>query len=395
LTGNRRNRRRICIVVSDFMTVSAFLQDQIRALCRTYEVTIVANTDDRGSLRRLNLDAELVPVAISRDIDLRRDVLALLDLYLLFRKRKFNLVHSITPKAGLLSMTAGKLAGIPVRIHTFTGQVWAARSGATRYLLKRADKVTVFCATRVLTDSQSQLQFLIAEGVVGVGQCRVLANGSLCGVDPCRFRPNAAARLRVRDECSIPEDASVFLFVGRLKKDKGVLDLARAFAQVARQRRNAYLLWAGPDEDRMEGEIRSLCSSCAERVRFTGRTRFPEQYMAAADIICLPSYREGFGNVVIEAAAAGIPAIASRIYGLTDAVEDGATGCLHQAGNWEELAQAMESLAANDSLRLQLGLQARARASRDFAQQSLTEAWLAFYVEQLAAEAASAAALPV
>ncbi len=377
------------------MTVSAFLEDQIRALSRNYEVTVVANTDDRGSLRRLNLDAEFVPVAISREIDLRRDVLALMNLYLLFSKRKFTLIHPITPKAGLLSMTAGKLAGIPVRIHTFTGQVWAARSGATRSILKRADKLTVFCATRVLTDSQSQLRFLIAEGVVGVGQCRVLAKGSLCGVDPSRFRPDAAARRRVRDKCSIPEDASVFLFVGRLKRDKGVLDLARAFAHVARQRANAYLIYAGPDEGGMEGEIRSLCSSCAERVRFTGRTRFPEQYMAAADMICLPSYREGFGNVVIEAAAAGIPAIASRIYGLTDAVEDGVTGCLHRPGNWEELAQAMETLAANHSLRLRLGQQARARASQDFALQTLTEALLAFYLEQFAVPAPGAAALPV
>lgn len=386
---NIGNRRRICIVVSDFMTLQAFLQDQIRALSRTYEVTVVANIDDRDSLRRLNLDAELVRVAISRKIDLWRDVLALLNLYLLFRKRKFILVHSITPKAGLLSMTAGKLAGIPTRIHTFTGQVWVTRSGVTRHILKWADKLTAFCATRVLTDSESQMQFLIAEGVVDVRRGHVLASGSICGVDASRFRPDTAARRRLRDEVSIPEDASVFLFVGRLNKDKGVLDLARAFEHVAARSGNAYLVCIGPDEGGMEAGIRSICSLYVERIRFIGQTRFPEQYMAAADILCLPSYREGFGSVVIEAAATGIPAIASRIYGLTDAVQDGVTGYLHQPGNWEELANAMGSLAANHSLRLRLGQRARERANQDFALQTLTEALLSFYLEQLAAEASS------
>jgi lipopolysaccharide/colanic/teichoic acid biosynthesis glycosyltransferase len=258
-------------------------------------------------------------------------------------------------------------------------------------LLKSADKLTAFCATEVLADSKSQLKFLIDEGVVGVLKCHVLANGSISGVDVSRFRPDAAARRRVRDEVSIPEDASVFLFVGRLNKDKGVLDLAEAFEHVAGRRGGAYLVCVGPDEGGMEARIRSICSSCGERLRFVGQTRFPEQYLAAADVVCLPSYREGFGSVVIEAAAAGIPAIASRIYGLTDAVQDGVTGCLHQPGNSEELTDAMESLAANPFLRKQLGQQACERANKDFAVQILTKALLTFYAEQLAARAPTAA----
>lgn len=383
------NRPRICIVVSDFMTVQAFLQDQIRALSEKYEVTVVANSDDRDCLRRLNLNAEFVPVAIPRAIHLWRDVHALLSLYLLFRKRKFALIHSITPKAGLLSMVAGQLAGVPTRIHTFTGQVWATATGWMRYFLKSSDRLTAFCATAVLADSKSQLTFLIDEGVVDLQKRRVLANGSISGVDVSRFHPDAAARQRVRDEISVPEDAVVFLFVGRLKKDKGVLDLARAFEKVTTRRESTYLVFVGPDEDGMESRIRSICSSCGGRLRFIGQTHFPEQYMAAADVLCLPSYREGFGSVIIEAAASGIPAIASRIYGLTDAVQDGVTGCLHQPGNAEELADVMESLAANPSLTEQLGEQARARAKEDFAVQTLTEALLYFYAERLPAETAA------
>jgi lipopolysaccharide/colanic/teichoic acid biosynthesis glycosyltransferase/glycosyltransferase involved in cell wall biosynthesis len=383
--SNTGNRRRICIVVSDFMTVQAFLQDQIRALSEVYEITVVANTDDRDALRRLGLNAELVGVSIPRPIRLWRDAGALLNLYSLFRKRKFDLVHSITPKAGLLSMAAGRLAGVRIRIHTFTGQVWATQSGLRRFLLKLADQLTSSCASQVLADSQSQLEFLIDEGVVSTRKCRVLANGSISGVDVSRFCPDAAARERIRNKASIPEDAPVFLFVGRLKKDKGVLDLAKAFAHMAAQRRNAHLVCIGPDEDGLETQMRNICSSCVERLHFVGQTRFPEQYMAASDVLCLPSYREGFGSVVIEAAATGVPAIASRIYGLTDSVQDGVTGRLHQPGNWEELADAMESLAANRSLREQLGRQARERANKDFAVQVLTDALLAFYSEQLSA----------
>jgi len=385
--SNTGNRRRICIVVSDFMTVQAFLQDQIRALSEAYEITVVANTDDRDALHRLGLNAELVSVSIPRAVHFWRDARGLLSLYFLCRKRKFDLIHSITPKAGLLSMAAGRLDGVPTRVHTFTGQVWATASGLTRRLLKLADQLTAFCATQVLADSTSQLKFLIDEDVVGVSKCRVLENGSISGVDVSRFRPDAAARRRVRDEASIQEDALVFLFVGRLNKDKGVLDLAEAFEHVAARTGNAYLFCVGPDEDTMEARIRSICSSCGERLRFVGPTCFPEQYMAAADVICLPSYREGFGSVVIEAAATGIPAIASRIYGLIDAVQDGVTGCLHQPGNWQELADAMGSLAANHALREQLGQKARERAIKDFAVQRLTEALLAFYSEQLAAKA--------
>ncbi|HXM63312.1 MAG TPA: sugar transferase [Terriglobales bacterium] len=384
--SNTGNRRRICIVVSDFMTVQAFLQDQIRALSEVYEITVVANTNDRDAFHRLGLNAELVSVSIPRAAHLWRDARALLSLYFLFKKRQFDLVHSITPKAGLLTMMTGRLAGVRTRIHTFTGQVWATASGFTRRLLKLADQLTNSCATQVLADSQSQLKFLIEEGVVSARKCRVLANGSISGVDVSRFCPDAAARQRIRQEASIPEDALIFLFAGRLNKDKGVLDLAKAFDRLAAQRGNAHLVCIGPDEAGLETQMRSICSSCVERLHFVGQARFPERYMAAADVLCLPSYREGFGSVVIEAAAAGIPAIASRIYGLTDAVQDGVTGRLHQPGDWEELADAMELLAANRSLREQLGRQARERANENFAVHTVTEALLAFYSQQLSAE---------
>ena len=237
---NSGNCPRICIVVSDFMTVQAFLQDQIRTLSEMYEVTVVANTSDGDSLRLLDLNAELVPAPIRRNIDLWQDVRALLSLYSLFRKRKFTLVHSITPKAGLLSMLAGKFARIPTRVHTFTGQVWATASGWTRYLLKSADKLTAFCATQVLADSKSQLNFLVDEGVVGAASAVYWSMDQLVGSTCHDFVPMRQHGGGFGTRSSFRMMPSVFLFVGRLNKDKGVLDLARAFEHVAARTGNAY-----------------------------------------------------------------------------------------------------------------------------------------------------------
>jgi len=181
----------------------------------------------------------------------------------------------------------------------------------------------------------------------------------------------------------IPDSAVLLLYLGRLNRDKGITDLAAAFADLAPRQPNLCLLLVGPDEAGMQAEVRAACAAWLDRVRFVGFTDQPERFMAAADVFCLPSYREGFGSSVIEAAACGVPAVASRIYGLTDAVRDGETGLLHPPGDVANLVAQVERLAVDAALRQNMGEAAHERVLRDFSQARLTGALRAFYVEVL------------
>jgi lipopolysaccharide/colanic/teichoic acid biosynthesis glycosyltransferase len=161
--------------------------------------------------------------------------------------------------------------------------------------------------------------------------------------------------------------------------DKGVLDLASAFATIADERPDVHLVLVGSDEAQLRARLAAACARHAGRFHLLDFTERPEEIMAAADVLCLPSYREGFGSVVIEAAACGTPAVASRIYGIVDAIEDGRTGLLHTPGSIGELTDALRRIASDDDLRRALGDAARVRAASQFHSGRLTAALAAFY----------------
>jgi glycosyltransferase involved in cell wall biosynthesis len=359
----------------------------LKALAKIAEVTVVANFTPEDESFPWPEEITRAAIPIARPIAPWADLLALLALFRLFRNRRFDLVHSITPKAGLLAMLAAWLAGVPQRLHSFTGQVWVTRAGLMRTLLKSADRLIARLATRVLADSASQREFLIAQGVVTAPKSAVLAHGSICGVDTARFRPDAAARERVRRSHGIPPGAAVFLYLGRINRDKGLLDLAQAYAEAGARHPDAHLLLVGPDEGNLRAALTSAAAACATRLHCAGLTDRPQEYFAAADVFCLPSYREGFGTTIIEAAAAGLPAIGSRIYGITDAIVEGETGLLFEAGEVQQLALSMRTLAGDANLRRRMGENARQRALRDFSSTVVTAALLEYYETLLARHA--------
>jgi glycosyltransferase involved in cell wall biosynthesis len=371
--------KRIGIIVSSPLTVKTFLMDQINALSESYQVCLVLNVGQGDSFPGLNAKVEVVGAPIVRDISVARDLHAFLFLIALFSRRRFDAIHSVTPKAGLLAALSGAIARIPLRIHTFTGQVWATRFGLARYMLKTADRVLARMATHVLVDSPSQRDFLVREKVVSAEKSRVLANGSICGVDTFRFRPDSELRKRVRQREGIAEDSVVFLYVGRLKVDKGVLDLAQAFARLGMDCGETWLLIVGPDEECLRPRMEKVCSSVAGRLRFVGLSSAPQEYMAAADVLVLPSFREGFGSVIIEAASVGIPAVASKIYGITDAIEPTATGLLYTAGDVADLQSKMKQMMDDPESRAKMGANARLRARHSFSKELVTSALLDFY----------------
>lgn len=280
-------------------------------------------------------------------------------------------------------MVAGWFSRTPLRIHWFTGQVWATRRGLARWSLRAVDRLVARLATRVLVDSHSQREFLISEGVIRSDHSMVLAHGSICGVNIDRFRPDDVARSLIRQEFSIPNDSVVLLYLGRMIHDKGVLDLAEAFVRLAPRFPNLWLMLVGPDEQELGPCIREICRDFDGRLRQMGLTDTPERFMASADIFCLPSYREGFGSSVIEAAACGLPTVGTKIYGLVDAVEDGETGFLYPVGNIDSLMEKLVILAQYGEKRLSMGLNARSRAVDLFNEVYVSGALEKFYRENI------------
>ena len=247
------------------------------------------------------------------------------------------------------------------------------RKGLTKRLLKQIDKVIFKMSTDCLTDSNLQKKFLEDERVVKRDFLKVLANGSICGVDTSRFSPNLEIRDTMRKKLGISADTILLLFLGRLNKDKGILDLAVSVNDIIeKDKKNISLLIVGPVEENIKSKIQILCKNSINKIHFVEFTNQPEKYMSAADIFCLPSYREGFGMAALEAGACALPVITSRIYGLIDAVKEDYTGLFHEVRNKEQIKKCIIRLVDDKELREKLGKQGRERVLKDFEQKYVT-----------------------
>lgn len=384
LTPATTTRKKICLLTTSELVVRWFLLDQLAALSQRYDVTLLVNTDNPSFLQDTGIRVRVLPLDIARKISPSQDLRTLLDLVRRLQRERFDLVHTVAPKAGLLGIMAAAITRVPLRIHTFQGEVWATRTGLMRRLLRFLDWLVARLATHLLVVSESERQFLVAEGILPPSKSRVLAKGSICGVDTQRFSPPGDNKAALRARMNIAPAQTVFLYVGRLTKDKGILDLVVAFDQFWLTNPASLLMIVGPDEEQLGAHIRAMKLKADAAIRIPGPTTTPEDYIAAADVVCLPSYREGLGMVLIEAAAVGIPAMASRIYGISDAVVDGETGLLHTPASVEDIRQTMQRLSSDPALRQHLGDQALQRARRDFSQETVTAALLDFYTEILA-----------
>ena len=375
------HKQKICFVLTVEYAVKAFLLNHLRALSQFYDITVIVSTDNPNFLVETGVKAKVIPLKIGRDISLLSDLMCLLKLIYIFQSQRFTAIHSLMPKYGLLAMLAAWIVQIPLRIHTFTGQVWVTKVGFKRFILKQFDYLIATLSTNNIVDSPSQRQFLLENKVITPVKSMVFCKGSVSGVDAVRFKPNIQSKIDIRQQLKISDEAIIFLFIGRLNKDKGVLDLVYAFKQL--NVKIIHLVFVGSDEQNMQAKMMNIVGINSKNIHFVGHTNMPEAYMAATDVLCFPSYREGFGSVVIEAAAVGIPAIASRIYGITDAVVDGETGLLHEPRDVEGIKSCMQQLIENKFLRLKLGEQARQRVIKDFDSHVITQAWVDFYREHL------------
>jgi glycosyltransferase involved in cell wall biosynthesis len=372
---------KIAIVTSSPITINVFLHDLIFQLSASHHVTVITNVRSESELAISGDNIFIHPVKIYRKISYWYDLKALSVLLRLFKKNNFDLVYSVTPKAGFLAMLATFLTGVRCRVHIFTGQVWVTKVGKRRSFLKNIDKLIARFATHLLADSTSQMQFLIDKKIVDERKIKVLGNGSISGVNLKQFSSDMAMRSYVRFDLNIDENDIVFLFLGRLDPDKGITVLVDAFELLISKFDNVKLIIAGPDEANIRETIFRKAEGYFNFIRHVGITSNPEHYMNAADVLCLPSYREGFGTVVIEAAAVGIPAIGSNIYGIRDAIVDNVTGLLFPVRNVEALFEAMQIMVLDEKVRKQFGHSAKQRAVDQFSQEFVTASFVHYFEE--------------
>lgn len=351
--------------------VIAQLKSQLEILLASgAEVTVIASEDTMAKDIQQHLNIQFTPITIRREIAPFKDLKTLYMLWREYRKSKYTIIHSTTPKAGLLSAIAAFLARSPIRLHTFTGQPWVTMRGHKRSLLRFCDWLIVRLNTQCYADSHSQKSFLVEEKIAKKNDIKVLGKGSLAGVNLQRFNTAAVSESckdTLRTSLQLSTERPVFLFLGRITEDKGVFELLDATAKLLDEGYDFDVLIVGPFEQFIEQKIRRKAHAISKnKIQFTGFCDKPQDYLAIANVLCLPSYREGFGTVVIEAAAMGVPTIGTSIYGLSDAIEDGETGLLVKPRSVEDLTDAMRRMIENPELRNTMGAHAKIRAVTHF-----------------------------
>lgn len=378
-------KKKIAFVVAIPMTARAFLMDHIAFLQKEYEVHLVANfttEDDIKEFEKVGLICHSVP--IQRAITIGGDLKGLFTLRKLFKKEKFECVHSVTPKAGLLTALAGWLAGIPNRVHIFTGQVWATRKGAMRLMLKDMDKIIATLNTKILVDGEGQRQYLIKEGVLKEKNSIVPAEGSIAGIKLDRYVISEDVRKEERDKLGLKDDDVVYIFLGRLNHDKGIGELYEAFNRLVAEKSNAKLLFYGMDEEGYDSKVGDYSNiKKGENYFFPGLTNAPFNALQAGDVFVLPTWREGFGVSVLEAQALGLPVITSDAYGVVDASIEGVTALRCGVNDPDGLYKAMNLYYDDADMRRQHGEAGRKRVVEHFSNEVVSQAWLDIYNEML------------
>lgn len=378
-------KKKICFIVAIPMTARVFLMDHIARLQEEYEVHLVANfptEDDKKDFEDAGLICHSAP--IQRAITLGGDLKGLFALKEIFKEEKFDCVHSVTPKAGLLTSLAGWLARVPHRVHIFTGQVWATRKGAMRMLLKALDKVIVMFDTNLLVDGEGQRQYLIKEGVLTAKNSMVPAEGSIAGIKLERYVISPDVRKQERQGLGLTDDKVVYVFLGRLNHDKGIGELCEAFNRLVVECPDGVLLFYGMDEEGYDAKIAEYPNiKKGENYFFPGLTKVPYNALQAGDVFVLPTWREGFGVSVLEAQALGLPVITSDAYGVVDASVEGVTGLRCGVNDPEGLYKCMKQYYEDAALRKSHGQAGRERVEKHFSNDMVSKAWVEFYNKML------------
>lgn len=354
---------------------------------RGFDITVIAAPSESLDVVREREQVETIPIPIEREISPAADVRTLVKLCGILRQRRPDIVNAGTPKAGLLGMIAAKLTGVPVRFYTLRGLRLETTSGFKKRLLSTTERIAASCAHQVVCVSNSLRQEFVRRRLVEAEKTIVLRQGSSNGVNAERFQYSAqqfAQIEQLRASLNIPRDVPVIGFVGRLTRDKGIVDLHEAFIRLLGEFPDLRLVLIGwPEEgDPVPAETWQSIQSHPQIIR-TGAIKDVSLYYGLFDVFVFPSYREGFPNVPMEAAAAGVPVVGYTATGTLDAVLDGITGKLVPLQDSAGLAEVTAGYLRNPLLRHRHGEAGRRRALADFRREDIWQSLADLYSQWL------------
>ena len=335
-----QKKKKIIRVTTVPTSLETFCKDQLRELSQRYEIVAVSSPLPELEIVAKREGVRTVAIKMERHISLMNDLKSLWQLWRLFRREKPWMVHSMTPKAGLLCMMASWMARVPKRVHTFTGLVWPTATGFGRMVLKTTDRILCACATHIIPEGNGVKNDLI-EGGITRKEMKVLANGNVRGIDLTQYVRTQQVDAEAGEIRK--EGIFTFVFVGRVVRDKGINELVDAFVKLNKQYSDTRLLLVGRDEpelDPLSAETQNMIYT-HKAIEAVGEQDDVRPWFAASDALVFPSYREGFPNVVIEAGAMGLPSIVSNINGCNEIIVEGENGVIIPSHDKDALYEAM------------------------------------------------------
>jgi glycosyltransferase involved in cell wall biosynthesis len=370
-------RPKICIVTTVSLSIKLFYPDQIRALQNAgFDVTVLCASDPELPAL-LPEGVRYLSVEFTRSMSPWKDLKCLLQLWGIFRRERFAIIQYSTPKGSLLGSLASWLARCPIRIYILWGLYYIGVAGFNRWLLKTFEKIICRISTHIVPISHDMIGFLESEGLAQRRKCRVMMHGSACGIDLDRVDPQkwSSQRYIIRNRYDIPKDAVVIGTVARLTGDKGINELVQAFDTISKSFPSAYLLLVGDQElkDRLQPATEHIIAQNA-RIRAVGWQNNPLPFYAAMDVFCLPTYREGFGEVNLEAQAMELPVVSTDTIGPRESVQNGMTGFLVKVRSSEALLEPLRTLIADPELRIRMGKAGRQRVRDQFDRKDMVRA---------------------
>lgn len=370
-----RNKHKIIRSVTVSQSLGFCREVMIKMRAMGYEMVAVTSPGPELDELRDKDGFHCVAVPMERHISIVNDIKSLIKMISVFRKEKPQMVHSMTPKAGMICMVAAWLTRVPVRIHTFTGLVWPTATGLKRKILMMTDWLTCACATHVIPEGQGVLNDL-KNGGITKKPMKVLGYGNVRGVDMERFSP-------ARFKATKNPDVFTFVFVGRIVGDKGINELVEAFVKLHDKHKNTRLVLVGKYEhelDPVSDKTRKLIDT-NDGIDACGPKYGDDllQMYVNADCFVMPSYREGFPNTVLEAGAMGLPSIVTDINGSREIIENEKNGLIVPSKNANALYDAMERMLTDDKAREIMKSNARQIIESRFEKNFVQKCQIEFY----------------